>query len=263
MRWCVFFEEKKIDLAIHVFPNKELARVFKKAKIPYRLGTKNRLYHWSTCNLRVKLSRKNSHFHESQLNIKLLKDIIPQSTYSIEELAKNYGLLKTPKLNQHVQSFLKEDRINIVLHPRSLGSAREWGLNNYKTLVKELHQTGRYNILITGTQKESESMKKELLDPCREMITDTTGKLTLGELISLITASKGLVAASTGPLHIASACGVNALGLFIMTRPMHPGRWKPVGLKADYIVYDEKDTSLDSIYKISPKRVFERIEKWV
>jgi ADP-heptose:LPS heptosyltransferase len=38
-----------------------------------------------------------------------------------------------------------------------------------------------------------------------------------------------MVAASTGPLHIAAALNKYAIGLFVPLRPMHPGRWEPIG----------------------------------
>ncbi|MFM7681167.1 MAG: glycosyltransferase family 9 protein, partial [Bacteroidota bacterium] len=40
----------KSDVFIHVFPNKELAALAKKAKIPVRIGTSHRVYHLLTCN---------------------------------------------------------------------------------------------------------------------------------------------------------------------------------------------------------------------
>jgi ADP-heptose:LPS heptosyltransferase len=63
-----------------------------------------------------------------------------------------------------------------------------------------------------------------------------TGKLTLKQLIGFIQAADGLIAASTGPLHIAAAMGKIALGIYPPIRPMHPGRWAPVGPKSAYLV---------------------------
>jgi heptosyltransferase-3 len=66
-----FMKDLNIDIFIHVFPVKEIAQLAKAARIPKRIGTRNRLWHWFTCTTRVKLSRKNSDLHESQLNMKL------------------------------------------------------------------------------------------------------------------------------------------------------------------------------------------------
>jgi ADP-heptose:LPS heptosyltransferase len=64
---------------------------------------------------------------------------------------------------------------------------------------------------------------------------DLCGRLSLDEYITLISSSYALVAASTGPLHIAAACGIRAIGLYSPMRPIHPGRWKPIGKQAFFI----------------------------
>ena len=70
-----FFKEKNIDTAIHVFPNKEIASLLRRAQIPHRIGTSHRVYHLLTCNLRPNFTRKNSELHESQLNFELLRHL--------------------------------------------------------------------------------------------------------------------------------------------------------------------------------------------
>jgi heptosyltransferase III len=39
----------KADAIVHVFPRKEIAALAKKAGIPLRVGTTNRLFHWFNC----------------------------------------------------------------------------------------------------------------------------------------------------------------------------------------------------------------------
>jgi ADP-heptose:LPS heptosyltransferase len=67
-------------------------------------------------------------------------------------------------------------------------------------------------------------------------LTDLTGRLSLGQLMSFLSRADGLVAASTGPLHLAAAVGINAMGIYPPIRPMHPGRWAPIGPKAKVFV---------------------------
>jgi len=88
----------------------------------------------------------------------------------------------------------------------------------------------RYQLFLTGTATEG-----QLLEPLvREFpsLTDMTGRLTLDQFLSFISAADGLVASGTGPLHMAAALGIYALGLFPPIRPIHPGRWAPVGARA-------------------------------
>ena len=60
--------------------------------------------------------------------------------------------------------------------------------------------------------------------------------MSLKELIAFIQKADGLIAASTGPLHIAAVSGKIAIGLYPPIRPMHPGRWAPIGKKAEALV---------------------------
>jgi ADP-heptose:LPS heptosyltransferase len=79
-------------------------------------------------------------------------------------------------------------------------------------------------------------VRKPLIAPYADRVTDLTGKLSLDELIAFLAHADGIVAASTGPLHIAAALGVTAVGLFPPTRPMHSGRWAPVGKQTKVFV---------------------------
>ena len=225
------------DTIIHVFPNKQIARAAWQARIPQRIGTTNRLYHWLYCNVRTALSRKNSPWHEAQLNLQLLKPLGAQKNYTLEEISGFYGLTRLVALPPAVAALLSPDRFNLILHPKSRGSAREWGLDNFRQLIALLPRE-RFNIFLTGTAAEG-----KLLEPLRQefpFLTDLTGRLSLGELMSFIARADGLVAASTGPLHLAAALGINALGIYPPIRPMHPGRWAPVGKKAAVFV-EKKD----------------------
>jgi ADP-heptose:LPS heptosyltransferase len=221
------------DTIIHVFPKKPIARAAWQARIPQRIGTTNRLYHWLYCNIRVALSRKNSPWHEAQLNLRLLKPLGARDGYTLEEISGFYGLTRLVDLPPAVAALLSPDRFNLILHPKSRGSAREWGLDNFRQLITLLPRD-RFNIFLTGTAAEGKE-----LEPLRQafpFLTDLTGRLSLGELMSFIARADGLVAASTGPLHLAAALGIHAIGIYPPIRPMHPGRWAPVGPKAKFFV---------------------------
>ncbi|MBN1597896.1 MAG: glycosyltransferase family 9 protein [Bacteroidales bacterium] len=228
-------KEKKIDWLIHVFPNKNLAHLAKKAKIKNRAGTSHRIYHWNTCNRLVSFTRKKSDLHEAQLNFKLLSPLkIPVP--KLNEVTNYYGFKVTEKLQKAVISYLNPNKKNIILHPKSKGSAREWGLKNFKELIPIL-QESKYHIFISGTEKEAELMP-EFLKGLPENVTDITGKFSLSEFIAFISVADAVVAASTGPLHIAAALNRVAVGIYPPIRPMHPGRWAPLGKNAHVLCKD-------------------------
>ena len=226
---------------IHVFPNKTLARLAQKAKIPVRIGTRNRWQHWFTCNRLVALSRRHSLLHEAQLNLQLLQPLAAGSVVPLAEVAELVRLQPIGPLPPQLQQLLQQrepGQLNIILHPRSRGSAREWGLDNYGQLARLLHQAG-HRVFVTGTAAEGEELADWLAQHAAYLVADLTGQLSLPQFLSFIAAADGLVAGSTGPLHLAAALGRPALGLYPPIRPIHPGRWGPLGPHAEFMVFDK------------------------
>ena len=246
------------ETIVHVFPEKKIASLAKRAGLAQRIGTTNRLYHWLTCNRLVRLSRKNSDLHEAQLNLKLLVPLGAKSLYTLDEIGGLYGLTRLPPLPESVAALPDPNRFNLVLHPKSRGSAREWGLENFSELIRLLPQD-KFKIFISGTAAEGALMESLFRD--HPFITDLTGRLSLGELIAFLARVDGLVAASTGPLHLAAALGIHALGIYPPIRPMHPGRWGPVGRRAKFFVKNidcaacRKTSDCTCIRGIPPKAI--------
>ena len=246
------------DTLVHVFPHREVARWAKSAGIPVRIGTGHRWWHWTTCTHRVSFSRRKSDLHEAQLNFRLLDPLGFGRMPSVEALGRSYGF--TPGVpDEAVRSFLREGRRTVLLHPGSRGSAVEWGLPNFARLI-DLLDPERYQVVVTGTKDEQVGYAAHLpLD--LPHVHDAGGKLDLDRLIALIGASDALVAASTGPLHIAAACGKRAIGPFAPRRPIPPGRWAPLGPDAHALVHDPDcpvcaaGKPCDCITRIAPERV--------
>lgn len=250
----------KAHAIIHVFPQKQIARAAKKSQIGLRVGTTNRLFHWGTCNKLIRLSRKNSDLHESQLNFKLLGFLNIPTDVKLDNIKKYYGFTKTQTLPDEWLKQIDKTKTNVILHPKSKGSAREWGLDNFSELINSLPED-KFKIFISGTKEEGEQAKA--LFEKHKNITDLTGKMNLKQFISFINNADVLVAASTGPLHIASALGKKAIGLFAPMRPIHPGRWKPLGEHAKHLVLDKncsdcrKTKDCHCIREIKPKQIVE------
>lgn len=260
-------KDENYDAIIHVLPNIRIARLAKDAKIPIRIGTTNRWFHWMTCNRLVQLSRKKSDLHEAQLNLKLLKALEIEREFSLESIFQHFKLSNIAPLPQKLYSYLQKDRLNIILHPKSNKSAREWGLQNFADLINLLPRE-KYRIFISGTKAEG-ALMRDWLHQLPEHVVDVTGMMTLKEFISFIYHSNGLIAASTGPLHVAAALGNNALGLYPPMRPIFPQRWAPIGPKASFLVgktncnkCQEDVFKCECMNQISPKEVASVIRKW-
>jgi heptosyltransferase-3 len=224
------FKSLNADVIIHIHPKPAIAWRAKQARIPVRIGTARRLYHWPTCNRLVYLRRFRSPLHEAQLNLKLLKGLGVRASYDLDELRAYFGLTAHCDLPQRLQSLVDPGRLNLIVHPGSNGTSREWPPEHFAALIERL-PTERFNVMITGSLKERERFA-DCLPMKLPHVRDLMGALSLNELIVLIARVDGLVAASTGPLHIAAAAGKHALGIYSPLRAKRSSRWGPLGINA-------------------------------
>jgi heptosyltransferase-3 len=253
------------NVIIHVFPVLAIAKKARHLQLPLRIGTSHRWYHWFTCNKLVHFSRRNASLHEAQLNLKLLEPLGIESNLSTEEISLLYGLENIQPLQPEFQKLIEPGKYHLILHPKSQGSSREWALENYITLIHLLDKK-YFKIFVSGTEKEKPALQP-LFEAVKEMVTDVTGKMHLEQFISFIRHSHGMVACSTGPLHMAAAMGKDAFGIYPPRKPIHPGRWGPVGKNAQVFALDhdcldcKKNSDCTCINAIRPEEIKMELEK--
>lgn len=233
------------DVIIHALPDRYVVPAAHAAGIPLRIGTARRKYTWRHLNRRHWFSRKNSELHEAQLNLKLLTSLGLQAIPGLAEIPELYGFSQVPPPPS--LAFSKNER-TWIFHPKSKGSAVDFPLESWAKLMHATEKDGP-RILITGTEAEGHLIGNHL--PDLPHVTNLCGKLSLTEFIGLISTADALVACSTGPLHIAAALGIHAVGLYTTQRPMHPGRWGPIGQDTTVIA---EQHSCDRL-PIAPERV--------
>lgn len=242
---------RNIDVIVHAFIKTTIARLGKKAGIRIRIGITSKNSHFLYCNRLIRLSRGKSFLHEAQRPIFLLRaigiDHVPtQGTlgYSYRDYFK-----PTTELPAHLSAHLKDGRFNLILHPKSNGSGREWHMDNFKALINKL-PASKFNIIITGSPKEAllfEDWVKDMPDN----VTDLSGKMSLPELVAFIFKADGLLASGTGPVHIAAASGIHTLGLFPISWAMNAIQWAPMGRKGQHIESNSDDLSSITVDKVA------------
>ena len=212
------------DAIIHAFPDKTMMKLAAKANIPIRIATAGRLHSWVYANTRVFFTRKKSRLHEAQLNLKLLQPLGILETPTLDALHRLTGFSPPTPVAEFI---VPGDHRNIILHPLSQGSAAEWGIDTFQALVT-MFADEHVRFYITGTATEGDRIR-EMGGIKGNKVEDLTGKMSLTELIAFIARCDMLIAASTGPLHIAAALGIHAVGLYPNVRPMYPRRWGAIG----------------------------------
>jgi heptosyltransferase-3 len=256
------FKELNADIILHVFPRKEVANLAKKARIPMRVGTSHRVFHLLTCTHRLGFTRKKSPLHEAQLNFHLVEPLGCEKIPSWDSLQQLCGSFQLPTSFGNTALPLAIQENSVLLHPGSRGSAVEWPMDSFISLALQLKALG-IPVYFTGTEEEGLAFRSAI--PWQEGICDLSGKLNLEQLLVAISKANGLVACSTGPLHLAGILGKKAIGLFSPRVPIHPGRWRPLGRKSIALVYDEhcptckKGKTCSCVNKIKSEEVIKQL----
>lgn len=254
------------EVILHVAPRREIARAAKRARIGRRIGTSHRLYHWLTCTELVSFTRKRSDLHEAQLNLELARPFIGPNEWPITALAPLTELRPRVSAPGWVAERLGNDRLNLVVHPRSRGSSVEWPLEHYEALITSL-DPARFRVFITGSAAEAPGLDS-WIETLGAPIVNLAGRLNLDELIAVLRAADGFIGGSTGPLHIAAGAGIHALGLYPARRPMHAGRWAPLGPRAEWLSATRtcencgRVGACDCMGTITAEMVRARVESW-
>jgi ADP-heptose:LPS heptosyltransferase len=267
-----YFKTCGADTVIFAQPNRPLAIAAFKAGIPNRIGNaRQKLYQLIYCNRRVRFSKRESPLHEAQFNFCYLKPFGLKRIPDLAEIIDLYSFKASD--GAFTQPYFKPYAFNLVLHPKSNGHGREWPIHFYAALVKALAlRAPQVHCWITGSKDEGawiESRAPDLLH--MQNVSNVCGQFSLEQLSIFIQHANGLIASGTGPLHLAAAIGQRTLGLFPPTRPMHPGRWAPVGIKAQFLCRPtgcegcEKKTmvSCACMENITPEDVLTIIHQWL
>src|SRR5262249_40893250 len=115
----------------------------------------------------------------------------------------------------------------LVLNPNAsdLLYERRWPADRFIGLLERLACEGWRTVLI-GDRSESryvESLVGRLSADARRSVIDTSGRLSLGDLLALIADAACVITNDTGPMHLAFALGRPTVCLFGPVDPRHYG----------------------------------------
>ncbi len=113
----------------------------------------------------------------------------------------------------------------IVLHPGTSVPARAWPQHRFAECAKRLLALGR-RVIVTGAP--SEAAVTAAVASAHTGVVDLGGRTSLPELAAVLDRATVVVAANTGPAHLAAAVGTPVVSLFAPTVPAV--RWAPYGV---------------------------------
>jgi ADP-heptose:LPS heptosyltransferase len=236
----VLLKELKADIFIQLSKSRAMSEAARQAGIPVRIGSAFRVYNWWLCTHLVAVSGTLSGLNKRLLD---LRHLLPLGI-RVDDLQRVQALyhLAPPALHANTSASipgqLAQGRKAIILSPSLItAKAHQWPLEFYSRLIRSL-DPARFHWFICGVPDDRHDLQA-LLD--RHLgdanVTDMVGALPMAEFISFISACDGLIAGSTGPLHLAAALGIHTLGLF-QSRKTDIARWQPVGRSASILHSD-------------------------
>jgi ADP-heptose:LPS heptosyltransferase len=225
----------KLDLAIVLSDNVKQLNQYQSLieKAPVRLGLAGGRNRKALLNriIRQPLLKKR---HELQRNLRILRafeDASEAESVTFEHLHITVPTVECPRVPKRY----------VVIHPFSHGHGREWPVSYFRELILDLNEQS-LDVVVTGSEAEKERIAKAI-ESFGDMtrVVDLSGKLDVTQLLAVLGNAEAVVAASTGPLHLAAAMGVPTIGIYPPKKGINAERWGPIGRQA-YAVHARRCT---------------------
>lgn len=235
---------RSVDVVIFLKPFRRLMTAAWLARVPLRVGTGYRWYSW-LLNRRVYEHRSDFTRHESACNLGLLRGL----GFSPGKVAPP-RLVVTAEEREWAKMFLGDAHgPRVLVHPGGF-SSRLWQAVHFRDLVLRLASKG-YGVLLTGSVMERDKLLADAqASAWPSGVTDLMGRLTLRQLMAVITESHVVVSLATGPMHLAAALGIPTVSIFDPRRNNSPTRWQPLGI--GMVLRPEVPTCEKCIYEACP-----------
>lgn len=200
--------------------------------VPVRAGRLSQWHSFLFFNAGIRQQRSLSEKHETDYGFELIRAAFPKVLPNFQIPALK---LKQPQRTQVFEKWNLSPNSYYVIHAGMAGSARNWPEKNYVSLIQQLIEG--QTVVLTGTSADAPYLtllESEFKNHPR--VRWTVGALSMNDLLAILARSKGVLAPSTGVLHLAASLGAPALGIYSPVRVQHPRRWGPRGGKAAYVV---------------------------
>lgn len=208
------------------------------ARVPLRVGVLSQWHSFLFLNKALRQKRSFARQHEADYN----KDLV---YFAFDQLFDRQ-LEPTPILHLRApidSSLLSKHQLEaqkyFVVHPGMAGSALNWPVKNYISLIEQL--LTNHVVALTGTAADeawlSEIKKKFTGHPNFRLLQ---GQLNSNELLNVLKNAKLLVAPSTGVLHLAASLGTPAVGIYSPIQVQKSIRWRARGEKVQILDVDVK-----------------------
>jgi ADP-heptose:LPS heptosyltransferase len=101
----------------------------------------------------------------------------------------------------------------VVVHPGARDPRRRWPADRFAAVCRALASEGM-DVVVTGTAPERDVIRAVCAGAEHPAVRPLPGRLSVGGLAAFLAATSLVVSNDTGPLHLATAVGTPAVGMF-------------------------------------------------
>ncbi|MGZ5279772.1 MAG: glycosyltransferase family 9 protein [Pseudobdellovibrionaceae bacterium] len=197
-----------------------------RARVPLRVARRSQWHSFLFFNRSLRQSRSLAEKHEADYNRELVEFAFKQPPGPTPFLHLN------PMVKRHLfEKYELRPGEYFVVHPGMAGSALNWPQSHYSILIEKLVNAG--TVVITGTSADDPYLNE--LRPQWEhhpRVRWLQNKLSMEDLLSILKTARGVVAPSTGVLHLAASMNTPSVGIYSPILVHRAKRWGPRGAHA-------------------------------
>jgi lipopolysaccharide heptosyltransferase II len=209
--------------------------------IDFHSGPKSAQLTWLTgAKLRIGYKTPNRNWAYNRMVPRNLTDTPTHSVYNQAKLLEHVGIpVSGEKLPQYPQISIEETQISnevkdaikkkkkAIIHVGAGNPFRDWGIENFATLISKLKKRG-ITVFLIGNGQDEIKRGKDLHQKLE--VENFTGKLSIAQLHYLISNSDVYVGADSGPLHLASLTSTPLVALYGPNIPEISGPWRKTNI---------------------------------
>jgi heptosyltransferase III len=217
-----------IEKALMLFYDPEVLSIIKKAGIKQRFGPLTKIAGMFSYTSWRSQHRSKVAQHELEYNLSLLEMLnINENDFETKlELPVSAAAINAAYAVLNKEGFENPSNGYIIIHPVCGGSALNWKYAYYAELANRLYSSTRLPIILTGLEHDS-SVTNAIHQHINGNCFNMAGKLSLKELIAVISTAKMFIGPSTGPMHVAAATSVPLVAIFSPVKVQSIKRWGP------------------------------------
>ena len=168
---------------------------------------------------------KNGRRHQVELNLDALRRIGLQP--AVED--RRARIVAGEAAERSVAALLAKEGLTergfVHIHPASRWKFKCWPAQQNAELIRALAERGERVVVTAASNSEERALVQEILKFTDVPVLNLAGKLSIKELVALISKAKLSICVDSMPMHVASAVGTPVVALFGPSGDVEWGPW--------------------------------------